>query len=315
MNLISWLKGFLNKKKPMDKNALKISKLFVSYGEKQVIKGIDIIIPKKQIIAIVGLSGSGKSTILKASMGLIKSKGCIYIKDKPNYCPQENAFFDELTVKENLDLFASIGSFLKRKDYFSSIKKYLVRLGLIEYLETPVKNLSGGQKKRLNIIISLLNKPKILVLDEPFAGLDFYNRKLLWNFFNELKAQGITIILTTHLLNEAEDYCNKIFIIKDGKIFSHGTVNHILKSKHIELVLNLKTNYLNKQKLEELKQFSQKNKLKLLDVGRTSLMFALTEENENSLINFLKKQGVKFQIKERRTPTLEDLFLTMGDSE
>lgn len=303
---MDFLKFLGNKKQKIP--GISIENLSVSYGKKNIIKNLTFSVRERQINAIVGLSGSGKSTILRSIVKLQRYKGDIKLSGNFGYCPQEEAFFEELTVAENIVLFGSLHG-LSERESMESGKNYLKLLNMFDNLDSYSYTLSGGQQKRLNIILSLLHKPKLLILDEPFAGLDFYNRKVLWDFFGSLRTKGVTVLLTTHLLNEAEEHSNKILVLKDGKKFAYGSVNSILKSKHLEVVIEMRSNYINQEKISDIKHFCKKVKIHLLDSDKTHLTFGLENENKKKLLDFLAKKRVKYEIFSMRKPVLDDLFL------
>lgn len=306
MDILSAVKKFMYRKEKL--SGIKIENLSVSYGRKNIIKNLSFDVKPRQIHAIVGLSGSGKSTILKSIVGLQSHKGKVKMDGDFGYCPQENAFFEELTIAENIILFGSLHGLSEKESMYVG-RKYLNNLNMEDKINSFSYELSGGQQKRLNIILSILHNPKKLVLDEPFAGLDFYNRKILWDFFLDLKSKGITVLLTTHLLNEAEDYANKILVIKDGKKFAYGSINSILKSKHLEIIFDLRTNYINSGKMSDIKHFCMKNKIHILDADKTHLTFGLDEGSRDSLEKFLSRKKIKLKTSHVRKPVLDDLFL------
>ncbi len=260
---------------------------------------------KRDLFAIIGLSGSGKTTILKSLMGLIKYKGKInfFIK-KIGYCPQENAFIGDLSIKENIIIFSSL---TKAKNAIQRAQELMKMLKLNEPLEKPAKKLSGGQQKRLNIILSILHDPELIILDEPFAGLDYFTRSLLWEFLENLKRKGKTIILTTHLLNEAQEYCNKIMIINKGKRFAIGSLNDIKKRLKIEIILRVRFSYAGKERISKIKDFCKHNEIKLIEINKKYATFGLLENKKKKLSNLLK--NLKAKIIEYREPDLNDVFM------
>ena len=248
--MINFLRGLFKKKKET-RVRVNVRDLVVLRGSKKIIRGLSFNVSKGQIYGVVGLSGSGKSTVLKSLVGLLLKQGEVKLSGGYGYCPQEDAFFEDLTIKENIVLFGSLNGVREEK----SLKKgreLLKSLLMLEKMNSIASSLSGGQKKRLNIIISILHSPKIIILDEPFAGLDYYNRKILWDFLKHLKNTGYTILLTTHLLNEAEDNCSEVLVLRNGKKFAAGSVRQILKRRGVDVVISLRTNYVNKEKEEDI---------------------------------------------------------------
>jgi ABC-2 type transport system ATP-binding protein len=201
----------------MAQEVIKLSGITKKYKDKAVLDNIDLSINKQEIIGITGPSGSGKSVLIKIIIGYLKQdKGTVSIKSRLGFSTQENSFYDNLTLRQNLNYFSKIYDVKERKD---KIKEILRTLSLEEYEKYLVKNLSGGTKKRVDIACALLNEPEILILDEPFVGLDQLLIKQLSDFLTELNKNGMTIIMSSHVLAPIEALCNKIIFIKDKKLF------------------------------------------------------------------------------------------------
>lgn len=316
--------GFLNRIRSLLKKdepsgfAISTKDLVIGYGSNIVVNKLSFRVRRGDIYAIVGLSGSGKSTILKYLVNLIRGTGDVNILGKSRsgsrehvaYSPQENSFFNELTILENIRLFSAMNS-VNPTEGIERGKKLLLRLQMGGAENKKAVELSGGQKKRLNIILSILHKPKILVLDEPFAGLDFYNRRILWNFIQELKSkEKTTILLTTHLLDEAEKYCNRILVLKDGKRFSAGTVTEMLRNRQIHSVMELRFNYLSEESKEKIQRYVRSRKIRILDMRRRYGLFAFPgHAQRDRFLEFLKGNRIKYDVDSYRPPGLDDLFL------
>jgi len=305
--MLRFFKNFFSKKKA-SKVRVSVEKLSVSFGKKEIIKGLSFNVRRGQIYGIVGMSGSGKSTILKSIVNLVNWRGCVRVNGRYGYCPQDNAFFDDLTVKENIVLFGSLNG-LQEKECLKRGRELLKQLLMIDKLDSRAATLSGGQKKRLNIILSTLHSPNVLLLDEPFAGLDYYNRKVLWDFLTHLKNTGCTVLLTTHLLNEAEDYCSEVLILRDGKKFAAGRVRQILSRRGVNVVVGLRTNYLNQMKKEDVRIYCKRNKIKVLELKKNSIIIGTSASSKESFYSFLKKRGIVFEELFSRKPDLDDVFL------
>jgi ABC-2 type transport system ATP-binding protein len=213
-----------------------------SFKTVQAVRGIDLKMFQGQYVAILGPNGAGKTTLVEMIEGIQKpDKGEIRIlgmKWKGNenslrhligISLQETRFIDKLTVYETLRLFASFFD-LKRE----RIDEIISTIGLAEKRKSYVVNLSGGQRQRLALGISLLNNPKILLLDEPTTGLDPNARREIWAILRDLKSKSqTTLILTTHYMEEAEQLCDRIVIIDQGKILQSGTLTELLGEQGI----------------------------------------------------------------------------------
>jgi ABC-2 type transport system ATP-binding protein len=210
-----------------------------SFGKKSVLKNISLTIRKGEIFGILGPSGSGKTTLIKLIAGIDKcSKGevTVFQQSMPNftvlsmigYMGQSDALYTDLTGFDNLSFFGSLYG-LKGKKLKDRIQEVATIVGLQDALKKEVNQYSGGMKKRLSLAIAILHKPSLLILDEPTVGIDPVLRKQIWKQFNEMKDQGTTIIITTHIMEEAEK-CERIGLIREGELIALDTVEN-LKAK------------------------------------------------------------------------------------
>ncbi len=196
-------------------DVIEIKGVSKKFGEKIVLENVSFNIAKGDIFGIVGASGSGKSVLIKILIGFLEPDvGGVNISGKVGFSMQYNSIYDNLTVRQNLNYFSKIYEVKERRQKID----FLIRaLFLEEYEDVLVSKLSGGTKKRVDIACSLLNSPDILILDEPFAGLDSLLIASLTDFFNQLNQKGTTIIFSSHLLNHARDFCKKVAFISQGK--------------------------------------------------------------------------------------------------
>lgn len=233
--------------------ALEISGLKKVYkGGFQALKGIELKVEQGDFFALLGPNGAGKSTSIGVITSLVnKTQGQVKVYghdidvelDKAKSCiglvPQEFNFnqFEPLT-KILVNQAGYYG--VDRKTAMIRAEKYLKQLELWDKRDEPARALSGGMKRRLMIARALMHEPKMLILDEPTAGVDIEIRRAMWDFLRELNKQGITIILTTHYLEEAEMLCRNIAIIDGGKIVEHTTMKGLLAQLDTEtFVLDL----------------------------------------------------------------------------
>ncbi len=211
---------------------IQLRELSKSFGSQNVLKNVSLDIPKGHIYGLLGPSGSGKTTIIKLMIGLeMPSSGSITFKGnklKANelypsigYMAQSDALYDELTAKENLSFMASLYG-LKKAARKAQIEKVMNTVDLLEHLDKPVHQYSGGMKRRLSLAIALLHDPEVLFLDEPTVGIDPVLRKEIWDSFHRLKNEGRTLIITTHVMDEAER-CDRLGLLQHGEIISSDT--------------------------------------------------------------------------------------------
>ena len=216
---------------------IEVRNVYKSFKTVQAVRGIDLRIGAGRFVAILGPNGAGKTTLVEMIEGIQQpDQGEIFIMGKTwngnedylrnliGLSLQETHFIDKLTVWETLRLFASFFGIGKVR-----CEEVIALIALEEKRKAWVVNLSGGQRQRLALGISLLNKPKILLLDEPTTGLDPNARREIWAILRTLKNQaGTSLILTTHYMEEAEQLCDDIVIIDRGKILKEGTITELL---------------------------------------------------------------------------------------
>jgi ABC-2 type transport system ATP-binding protein len=202
----------------------------------QAVKGVSFTVNKGEVFGILGPNGAGKTTTLEMIEGLrtissgdvildgIKTTEQPYlVKQRIGIQLQSSAFFQNLKLTELLEMFADL--------YGSSInaKELLAEVGLQDKAGFLVKNLSGGQKQRFSIATTLVNKPVMVFLDEPTTGLDPQARRNLWDLITQIKKRGTTVILTTHYMEEAQNLCDRVAIMDDGKIVALDTPDQLIR--------------------------------------------------------------------------------------
>ena len=210
---------------------IEIKDMSKTFRRKKVLEKVNLTINSGEIVGILGGSGSGKSVLLKTILGFYyPTTGIIKIYKKVGFSTQDNSLYESLTLQQNLDYFSrvyNIADGRKKIDFLIEL------LQLEEYRKTIVKNLSGGTKKRLDIACALLEDPEILILDEPFVGLDSFLVSRLSEFLKSLQKKGNTIIFSSHILNQVETLCNRLFFVEKN------TVKEINKSQLKELYKKL----------------------------------------------------------------------------
>jgi ABC-2 type transport system ATP-binding protein len=231
------------------KDAISIKGLKKTYdGGKQALKGVDFTVPDGDFFALLGPNGAGKSTLIGISCGLVnKTSGSVAIqgydidKDEDTakvhvgLVPQEFNFSIFETVEDIL--FTQAGYYgISRKEVAPQIDMLLKKLGLEEKRKVKSMTLSGGMKRRLMIARALVHKPTLLFLDEPTAGVDVELRLEMYEFLRELNKSGVTIILTTHYLEEAEKLCKHIAIMSNGEVKKTGTLESVMNGRPLEEV-------------------------------------------------------------------------------
>lgn len=216
---------------------IEINNIEKSYGKVKAVDGISLQVKRGEVLGIIGANGAGKSTTLEIMMGLRKpdtgtvtvlgmdiTNSSDQIKQRIGIQLQQTALYDRIKVKEALELFSSY--YEKKRD----VNEIIETLGLRPYLNKFVKNLSGGWQQRTSLALALINDPDIIFLDEPTTGLDPQARLELWGCINRYRAEGKTIILSTHYMDEAQKHCDRIAIIKKGKLISCDVPKSLIHS-------------------------------------------------------------------------------------
>jgi len=218
---------------------IKIEHVNRFFGKKQVLFDITLDVTYSQILGLLGPSGSGKSTLIKMIAGIdIPTSGEVYLlnekmpklsmMNKIGYMAQSDALYTELTAEENIKFFASMYKLSKSKQK-QRIIEVMELVNLSDHLKKQVKQYSGGMKRRLSLAIALIHEPPILILDEPTVGIDPVLRKSIWNELYKLNKNGTTIIVTTHVMDEAEK-CSSLGMIRDGKLIALGSPDEIKRA-------------------------------------------------------------------------------------
>ncbi|PGE34400.1 ABC transporter ATP-binding protein [Bacillus toyonensis] len=235
----------------MQKPSIVLQNVSKSFGKKEVLHDLSLQIEKAEIFGLVGPSGSGKTTLIKLIAGINQAtKGNVFVYNinMPNlnemkrigYMAQADALYEELSAYKNADFIATMYG-LKGKHKKERIKEVFDLVQLSQHMTKQVQHFSGGMKKRLSLAIALLHEPEILILDEPTVGIDPLLRKTIWGKFYELKKKGTTIIVTTHIMDEAE-FCERLGLIREGNLVAVGTPEELKKrvsSRRIEDVFLL----------------------------------------------------------------------------
>ena len=297
---ISGLKKIYNHKKP---NAF------------EALKGINLNIPKKSIFGLLGANGAGKSTLINIIAGLVlKTEGKVKVwgndidihernaKLAIGVVPQELILDPFFTPRETLEYQSGYYGVPKSEN---CVEEILETVGLLDKADAYARSLSGGMRRRLMIGKAMVHRPPILILDEPTAGVDVALRQSLWKEVRKLNEAGVTIILTTHYLEEAEAMCDSLAIVNKGQIVAEGQTSAMLnKLDKKELIISLENDDANKIKLEGIN-------ISIMSKNSIKISFRPSEINEGAIIEKIYNSGAKIKTINSKEPDLEELFLEL----
>ncbi len=297
-------------------NIIEIRELRKSFGDVKAVDGISFSVRKGELFAFLGVNGAGKSTTISILVGTLKKdSGECYVEGRPieeidKLLPdigivfQSSVLDSRISARDNL-LYRAMLYGMSRKEFEEGLSQFAKRLQLSDFLKRPVGKLSGGQRRKVDIVRALLHHPKILILDEPTTGLDPMTRKMVWEFVEELRErEGLTVILTTHYMEEASQ-ADHVVIIDHGKIVASGTP--------LELKKEYAGDYLRIYRCEEsLQGYLKEEGIPFRkDNGTLTILFEETKAAKKFLVEN-EKRIEDFEIVKG---TMDDVFLAVTGKE
>ena len=219
------------------KNIVEVKNFKMAFGDKTVIRDLSFEVKQGEIFGLLGANGSGKTTTIRALLGFYQPTGGEILVDGKKFNPEDSkvtiGYLPEergLYRKENvIDTMVYFGGLKGLKDPLEWSKKYLKRVGLEDKANEKVDKLSGGQQQKIQLGITIMGDPKLLILDEPTKGFDPMNRRLLMEIIEELHQKGTAVIMITHYMDEVEKLCDRALLLKDGVARAYGTIDEIKK--------------------------------------------------------------------------------------
>ena len=217
---------------------IQIKNFSMKFGTKTVIKDLSFEVMRGEVFGFLGSNGSGKTTTLRALLGLYEpTAGELLVDGKPyavedgvklGYLPEERGLYKKEKVIDTMIYFGRLKGLSQEEARDFSIK-YLERVGLSDKAKTRLDKLSGGQQQKIQLGVTIMGDPELLILDEPTKGFDPVNRRLLMNIIEERQKAGATVVFVTHQMEEVERLCDRVVLLKDGKAVEYGTVADIRK--------------------------------------------------------------------------------------
>jgi ABC-2 type transport system ATP-binding protein len=230
----------------LNQSAITVENLVKKFEDVTAVDGISLQVPKGELFGLLGPNGAGKTTTINILCGLAKptsgtakvggydvQKETAKVKTLLGVCPQETAIYPYLTGAENVDLFGNLNDM--DKDTLQARRAMLLeKMGLTGDAKRRAEKYSGGMKRRLSLILTLIHDPQIAFLDEPTVAMDPQSRHAVWDFIKELKKEDKTIILTTHYMEEAEELCDRVGIIDHGKLIALDTPQELISKNKVK---------------------------------------------------------------------------------
>ena len=286
------------------KNVVKV------FEEKTAVDSISFTLDKPCIFGLLGTNGAGKTTTIRMLLGILKKdSGDILWNGKEvkretvnfGYLPEERGIYQKTKVYEQIMYFAELKG-MDKKTADKEIKRWAKELKVEEYLDMKAEKLSKGNQQKIQLVTALIHNPDLLVLDEPFSGLDPVNAEILKNILLDLVNKGKYIIMSSHQMTSIEEFCTEVLILNKGKTVIKGNLNKIknqYKSNRLEIITN-----------QDIKKYIEELNLKIEKTMDFSYYIKL--ENEETAHKLLKKiiennmEVIKFEMKK---PTLNDIFI------
>ncbi len=305
---------------------LEVRALRKVFGELTAVDGISFTVNEGEIYGFLGPNGAGKTTSISMICGLLEpTEGEVLVqgigirenprevKRRLGVVPQEVAVYEELSARQNLDFWGGIfglrGGILKRR-----VAELLDQVGLEDRADEPVKNFSGGMKRRLNLAMGLVHDPQLILLDEPTVGIDPQARHKILDIVKQVVAQGRTVLYTTHYLEEAEALCDRLAVIDHGRILAEGTVNQLKAQLGEGSLLTVQGQFTAASLTAAAAQVEGLQPVEIGD-GRGMLMVANGGPGVSRSLEGLFSAGLTFDDINIKEPNLEDLFLKLTGRE
>ena len=294
---------------------LKVQNVSKTFGEKLAVDNISFEIDKPGVFGLLGTNGAGKSTTIRMILGILKKdEGSISWNGKEverkyvnfGYLPEERGIYPKIKICDQLIYLAKLKG-MKEKEAKESMDYWLKKLEVEEYKYMIAEKLSKGNQQKIQFITSVIHNPELLVIDEPFSGLDPVNTELLKNAIIELVSKGTYIIMSSHQMASIEEFCQDILILNRGKTVLKGNLKSIkegYKANRVELITKKDvSNYINKNGLKILKQMDNQYEIEIRE-----------EKEAQKLLKDLIENNVEIEKIEVKKPSLNDIFIEkVGD--
>ena len=290
--------------------SLKLKNVSKTFVGKKAVDNVSFSLEKPGIFGLLGTNGAGKTTTIRMLLGIIKKdSGEITWKGKAvdrknvnfGYLPEERGVYPKTKIFDQLMYFAELKG-MKKDEAINSINKWAKELKVEEYLQMPAEKLSKGNQQKIQFMTAIIHNPELVVLDEPFSGLDPVNTEILKNIIIDLVKNGKYVIMSAHQMATIEEFCSDILILNKGKTVLQGNLKEIKETypvNRVEIDVNQDIrNYIKDFKLEIENETNNNYVIKITD-----------EEKAHNLLNKLITEGIRVDKFEIKKPTLNDIFI------
>ena len=280
-----------------------------SFGGKHVVDNISFSLEEPGVFGLLGTNGAGKTTTIRMILGIIKKdsgeitwNGKAVTRGNVNfgYLPEERGLYPKSTIYDQLVYFANLKGLDKRAADMA-VKMWLDKLNLMEYINSPAEKLSKGNQQKVQFITSMLHDPDLIVLDEPFSGLDPVNTEILSKIMKDLVKSGKYIIMSSHQMSVIEEFCSDLVILNRGKTVLSGNLKEIKDSYETNKVLIETTN--------EIDGILKKLKVDVLDKNDDEYLVSADADNRRELLKELIKNNIDVKTFKMIKPTLHEIFI------
>ncbi len=303
-------------------NILEVQNLVKNYGDFKAVKGVSFNIEEGEIFSLLGPNGAGKTTTISMLSTLYAptsgdavigghsvTKDPMGVRNIIGVVPQDLALYEDLTARENLIFWGQMYN-LSGKSLNIRVDEVLEQIGLTDKAKNRVKTFSGGMKRRVNIGVGLLHKPRLLFMDEPTVGIDPQSRRAILDTVKDLNKQGMTLLYTTHYMEEAEELSNRVGIIDHGEMIALGTQKELTQQvgQAETLILHIGENDDAEALAKSLKGITGVQQAEAVD-QKVSIVCAEAEDVLAAVVTKANERGIKIRSIDIREPNLEAVFL------
>lgn len=289
---------------------LKLENVSKTFGRKKVVDNISFYLDKPEVFGLLGTNGAGKTTTIRMLLGILKKdSGTITWNEKTvdrkkvnfGYLPEERGIYPKVKIMDQLLYFAELKG-MKKEDALKSIEYWSKKLKVDEYLDMTAEKLSKGNQQKVQFLTAVIHDPELIVLDEPFSGLDPVNTEILKNVIIELVKKGKYIIMSAHEMHTIEEFCSNVVILNRGKTVLKGNLKEIKNSYSANRV-NIETN-------EDITKIVKSMKLEIENVVDNNYLIKINnEEIAHKLLSEVIKKNINVSKFEILKPTLNDIFI------